>query len=233
MSQKLEISIFLPKMGTNPRKRESEEDRMIAIIDYKAGNLTSVANALSSLGVENTITADKDEILRAERVIFPGVGAAASAMENLRSHQLDQVLHQVMNQGTPLLGICLGTQIILDFSEEDGGTDCVGLIPGKAVKFTKEDGIKIPHMGWNQVDYNGDHPVFAGIPTGSNFYFVHSYYPAPEKAENALATTCFGSQTFVSVLQKDNVISTQFHPEKSGDIGLQLLKNFSEWEGTC
>ncbi len=201
---------------------------MIAIVDYKAGNLTSVANAFDFLGIENAVTSDPETILRADKVVFPGVGAAKSAMENLRSAGLVETLKRVVELGKPMLGICLGSQIVLDSSEEDGGVECLGLIPGKAVRFASEPGLAIPQMGWNQVKTAGTpHYVFDGIPDGTNFYFVHSYYPSPANPEHAIAKTTYGSQTFACALCAGNLVVTQFHPEKSGEAGLRLLKNFA------
>jgi glutamine amidotransferase len=202
---------------------------MLTIVDYGGGNLTSVFNAFASMGVKTKITADPEEILQASRIVFPGVGAAGASMEVLRDRKLDQAFVEAVNKGIPTLGICVGCQIILETSEENGGTDCLKLIPGKAKKFHQEDGMKIPHMGWNQVHFNADHSVLKGIETGSDFYFVHSYHPVVENSVS-LATTEYGSQTFASILVKDNLIATQFHAEKSGRVGLQLLKNFSTWE---
>lgn len=203
---------------------------MIAILDYKAGNLTSVSNALTSLGIENVVTHDPEVIRKAERIIFPGVGAAGSAMDNLHQSGMDKIIHEQVESGKPFLGICLGTQIILSASDEDDGTLCLDVIRGKAVKFEKEDDIKIPHMGWNAVNYLQEHPIFDGIPSGRLFYFVHSYYPDPMLADNRLAETTYGTQTFASALIKGNLVSTQFHPEKSGEVGLKLLSNFAKWE---
>ena len=201
---------------------------MIAIVDYRAGNLTSVANTFDFLGIENAVTSDPETILRADKVVFPGVGAAKSAMENLRSAGLVETLKRVVELGKPMLGICLGSQIVLDSSEEDGGVECLGLIPGKAVRFASEPGLAIPQMGWNQVKTAGTpHYVFDGIPDGTNFYFVHSYYPSPANPEHAIAKTTYGSQTFACALCAGNLVVTQFHPEKSGEAGLRLLKNFA------
>ena len=201
---------------------------MIAIVDDRAGNLTSVANAFDFLGIENAVTSDPETILRADKVVFPGVGAAKSAMENLRSAGLVETLKRVVELGKPMLGICLGSQIVLDSSEEDGGVECLGLIPGKAVRFASEPGLAIPQMGWNQVKTAGTpHYVFDGIPDGTNFYFVHSYYPSPANPEHAIAKTTYGSQTFACALCAGNLVVTQFHPEKSGEAGLRLLKNFA------
>jgi len=202
---------------------------MIAIIDYRAGNLKSVERALKHLGLACRITADAKEILAAERVIFPGVGAAGLAMETIRDHGLDDAIHAVIERGMPFMGICLGTQIILERSEEDGGTDCLGVIPGTVRRFP-EMGLKIPHMGWNSLSPRKDHPLLAGIDQGAQFYFVHSYYPEPRDAGAIAATTTYGI-TFASVLTSGNVFATQFHPEKSGEPGLRILENFSRWDG--
>jgi len=203
---------------------------MIAIIDYKAGNLTSVKLAFETLGVKAQITSDPKIIKKAERVVFPGVGAASAAMRNLRDLNLIPVIQNVIADKMPFLGICLGTQIILDHSEEDGGVETLGLIPGNVVRFTpanRQD--KVPHMGWNRVQATQQHPVLTGIPNHSEFYFVHSYYPVPSKAQYTFAETNYADATFAAALGHDNVFATQFHPEKSGRIGLQLLQNFLNW----
>lgn len=203
---------------------------MIHIVDYGAGNLTSVYNALAKVGVDSVITQDADLIAQADRVIFPGVGAAGSSMENIRRYGLDQALKTVVSQGKPVLGICVGSQVILESSEEDGGVSCLGFIPGQAKRFQSQPGVKIPHMGWNKVNYLREHPIFDGIQDGSEFYYVHSYYPAPQSESDALATSSYAGVDFHCVLNKGNLISTQFHTEKSGEPGLRLLKNFSTWK---
>lgn len=202
---------------------------MIIIIDYEAGNLTSVARALRHIGVECTITRDHHAIRSAERVIFPGVGAAGEAMGIIRREGLDTVIREVVAAGTPFLGICLGAQIILGKSEEDNGTTCLGVIPGTATRFQGSD-IKIPHMGWNNITVTRPHPVLAGVDPEAQFYFVHSYYPAPAKEEDVIATTGYGIP-FASVIGHGNVIASQFHPEKSGRSGLRILENFCAWDG--
>ena len=207
---------------------------MIAIVDYKAGNLTSVRLALEHLGVPAVITQDPKAIRSAERVIFPGVGAAKAAMENLKGLGLVEPLRAVVSKGTPFLGICLGTQVIFEHSEEDGGTDCIGLIPGNVPRFRPSDPLcKIPQMGWNTVQVKRPHPLFRGIEDESEFYFVHSYYPAPADSSYVVGATQYADVEFASVVGKGNHFATQFHPERSGRIGLRLLKNFSEWDGTC
>ena len=203
---------------------------MIAIVDYKAGNLTSVQLACRALGCEAVVTSDPQQILAAERVIFPGVGAAGAAMKHLTSMRLVQVLHDVASRGTPFMGICLGTQILLEFSEEDGGTPTLGLLPGRVPRFQPTDRRdKVPQIGWNQVRKVRNHPLLEGIDDDSEFYFVHSYYPAPATPELTIGTTDYAGITFTSMLGRANVVATQFHPEKSGRIGLKLLNNFLTW----
>jgi len=203
---------------------------MIAIIDYKAGNLTSVKLAFEALGANTAITSDPDVIRRAERVVFPGVGAAASAMQNLIELGLIPTIKEVVQNQTPFLGICLGTQIILDHSEEDGGVHTLGLIPGNVIRFQPENlRDKVPHMGWNRVQKTQNHPLLANIPDQSEFYFVHSYYPAPHSPDDSFAETSYAGATFSAALGHNNIFATQFHPEKSGRIGLQLLENFIQW----
>jgi len=207
---------------------------VIAIVDYNAGNLTSVLLALEHLGVEAKITQDSGEIARAERVIFPGVGAAKSAMFNINALGLAETLNTVVKRGTPFLGICLGTQIIFERSAEDNGVDCIGLIPGKVRRFKPADRMcKIPQIGWNTVMFKREHPLFAGIEDESEFYFVHSYYCAPSDDSYVVGATEYAGVEFASAVGKGNLFATQFHPERSGRIGMQLLKNFSEWDGKC
>lgn len=201
---------------------------MISIIDYKAGNLTSVERALKHLGVPCKITDRPEEIISSKGVIFPGVGAAGKAMEVIRSQNLDQVIYDVQAENIPFLGICLGAQIILDKSEEDNAI-CLKMIHGVAKRFS-DIRLKIPHMGWNDISMVRDHPILEGINPKAQFYFVHSFYPDPEKYEDIVATTHYGI-TFASIICRGNVVATQFHPEKSGRYGLHILKNFSEWDG--
>ncbi|MEA2038386.1 MAG: imidazole glycerol phosphate synthase subunit HisH [Thermodesulfobacteriota bacterium] len=201
---------------------------MISIINYKAGNLKSVERALRHLNMPCRITAEYKEIISSERVVFPGVGSAGKAMEVLRSQGLDQLIHDIIDRNIPFLGICLGAQIILGKSDEDN-TSCLDIIPGSAKRFP-DMGIKIPHMGWNHISPAQDHPVLKGIDSDAQFYFVHSFYPQPKNSTDIIATTDYGIK-FASVIGRKNVIAMQFHPEKSGRQGLQLLKNFCEWDG--
>jgi len=204
---------------------------VIAIIDYRAGNLTSVRLAFEALGVDAEITGVPAGILDAERVVFPGVGAAGAAMANLRDLDLIDPIRAVVARGTPFLGICVGTQIALGHSDEDGGVDCLGLLPGNVKRFAPSSPYdKVPQMGWNAVKQKAPHPIFAGIEDGSEFYFVHSYYPAPSSANLVIGQTEYADVRFSSVLARGSLVATQFHPEKSGRVGLKLLNNFVEWE---
>ncbi|MCD6584563.1 MAG: imidazole glycerol phosphate synthase subunit HisH [Desulfobacteraceae bacterium] len=207
---------------------------MIAIIDYDAGNLTSVSRALFHINVENVITKDIKLIDSAQRIIFPGVGAAGSAMQSLIRLGLDDVIRRAIGSGKPVLGICLGTQIILQNSQENQAK-CLGIIDGSVRAFSdifaskKIKGLKIPHMGWNRIALKTDHPVFAGLKENDEFYFVHGYYPLPDNMSQVIATTDYGIN-FPSIIGMNNLVATQFHPEKSGNPGLTILKNFSKWE---
>ena len=209
---------------------------MIAIIDYKAGNLTSVKRALASLGWDSVITADYSEVVNAERIIFPGVGAAGQAMADLKRLGLDRALLASFQRGKPVLGICLGTQIIMTASEENH-TACLGLIRGDVRRFREDlvdkEGrrLKVPHMGWNSVTLRAKHPLFEGVNPESEFYFVHAYYPVPEGQEVVLGETDYGIR-FASVLHLRNLFAVQFHLEKSGRPGLKILSNFCRWGGT-
>ena len=207
---------------------------MIAIIDYNAGNITSVARALHNIGQDFVITDDTKMLDSASHVIFPGVGAAGEAMAYLRQKKLDIWLKASLLSGKPLMGICLGTQIILDNSEENK-TNCIGLVAGSTKRFPEHlavtrQALKIPHMGWNRVTFRRKHPVFKDIDPAAEFYFVHSYYPSPSDEMAILGTTEYGI-IFCSVLAIKNLVAVQFHPEKSGRPGLQILKNFCAWRG--
>ena len=206
---------------------------MIAIIDYDAGNLTSVARAVSHLGMSCVITQAADEIRGADRIIFPGVGAAGAAMESLKRSGLDALIKDELSRGKPILGICLGTQIILTHSEEND-TPCLGILDGTVRAFRPDnqsiDGqkLKIPHMGWNGIRIDRPHPLLSEVGTDDEFYFVHSYYPEPENSESVIAVTDYGLP-FASILGFKNLFATQFHLEKSGPPGLKILENFCKW----
>jgi glutamine amidotransferase len=197
----------------------------IAILDYQAGNLTSVQQALSHLGHPSQVTSDAAELARADKVIFPGVGAAGSCMANLRKAGLDCALRTIVRSGTPLLCICVGMQLLFDRSEEDGGVDCLGVLPGTVRRFRPDDAtIKVPHMGWNPVLLAPD-PLWDGIATGTAFYFVHSYYCDPAAQVAQIATSDHGIP-FCAGVRRGALAAVQFHPEKSGPAGLRLLDNF-------
>jgi imidazole glycerol-phosphate synthase subunit HisH len=202
---------------------------VIAIIDYKAGNLTSVVRSFKALGVDGTLTRDPVSVAQAARIVFPGVGAAGKAMATLRELGLDQALREAFARGVPILGICLGAQIILEGSEENHAS-CLGLLPGRTRALPRQPGLKIPHMGWNQVRFLRPHPVFEGLPEAAEYYFVHSYYPAPATAAMVLGETEHGI-AFPSAIGTRNLVATQFHPEKSGRFGLKILENFLAWDG--
>lgn len=215
--------------------------KTIAVIDYGMGNLHSAAKALEHVAPNDRVivTHNKEEILAADRVVFPGVGAIRDCMAEIRRLELDKVIEEVANT-RPLLAVCVGMQCLMDSSEENNGVECLSLLPGR-VKFFGEnvqgenrDGIKerlkVPHMGWNQVVQKMDHPVWHGIPDLARFYFVHSYYVALDNKALCAGETDYGS-TFVSSIAKQNIFAVQFHPEKSQQHGLQLLKNFVQWDG--
>jgi glutamine amidotransferase len=207
---------------------------MIAIIDYDAGNLASVSRAVSHLGMPNLITRAANEIKSAQRIIFPGVGAAGAAMESLKRSGLDKIIKEEFARGKPILGICLGTQIILTHSEEND-TPCLGILQGTVRAFAPQnrskDGqkLKIPHMGWNGIKIEKSHPLLSGVGADDEFYFVHSYYPEPENAASVTAVTDYGI-SFASIVGFNNLFATQFHLEKSGRPGLKILENFCKWK---
>jgi glutamine amidotransferase len=196
---------------------------MIAIIDYGAGNLRSVANAVSSLGYHPVITGDPATVLRAEAVILPGVGAAGDTMKNLVKAGLAEAVRQLIDADRYLFAVCVGMQVLFDYAEEGGGHHCLGVFPGTVRRLPP--GLKVPHMGWNQVKQSSKCALFEGIPDRANFYFVHSYYPDPADASVVAGTTEYGV-SFCSVAVRHNLVATQFHPEKSGENGLRMYQNF-------
>lgn len=196
---------------------------MIVIIDYGAGNLRSVANAIAKLGYRSRITNNPDDVLRANAAILPGVGAAADTMRSLVETGMSQVIHQLISEERPLFAICMGMQVMLQATEEGGWHECLGVVPGIVRKLSTED--KIPHMGWNQVKQRIVHPIFEAIPDEASFYFVHSYYADPDDTSVVAGTTDYG-MSFCSVMIKGNLVATQFHPEKSGEHGLRMYANF-------
>lgn len=200
---------------------------MIAVIDYDAGNIKSVEKALDFLGQEADVTGEKEKILAADRVILPGVGAFGDAMENLRSRGLDQVIYEVIRRGTPFLGICLGLQLLFERSDEAPGVEGLGVLKGEILRIPESDGLKIPHMGWNSLHLQNNGRLFRGVEENAYVYFVHSYYLKAADESIVKASTEYGTHIHASV-EKDNVFACQFHPEKSSDVGLKILKNFIE-----
>lgn len=200
---------------------------MIAIIDYDAGNLKSVEKALTALGEKPVVSRDKETILSADKVILPGVGSFGDAMEKLRQYGLVDVIHQVADQGTPFLGICLGLQLFFESSEECRGVRGLSLLPGKIVKFPDAPGLKVPHMGWNCLDIKPGAKLFKGIESGAYVYFVHSYYLEAGEESDVAASADYGVRFGASV-ERGNLFACQFHPEKSSDTGLKILRNFIE-----
>jgi len=211
----------------------------IVVIDYGMGNLHSVASALEHVApnAEVVISADPEVVRSADRVVFPGVGAIRDCVAAIRETGVDAVVAEFMATGKPLLAICVGMQALLEHSEENQGVNCLGLLEGKVRFFGAKlhdatgQHLKVPHMGWNQVQQHSAHPLWQGIEQGSRFYFVHSFYVKRESvSSDAIAASCDYSKEFVAALSKDNVFAVQFHPEKSHTAGLQLLRNFSEWD---
>ena len=200
---------------------------MIAVIDYDAGNIRSVEKALLSLGQEVHITGDAQEILRADKVILPGVGAFGDAMENIRSRNLEPVIRKVAEKGIPFLGICLGLQLLFERSEEAPGVKGLGLLKGEILRIPEAPGMKIPHMGWNSLHLEHDGRLFRGVEEQAYVYFVHSYYLKAEEEDIVKASTEYCTHIHASV-EKGNVLACQFHPEKSSGVGLRILKNFVE-----
>ncbi|MBQ2987401.1 MAG: imidazole glycerol phosphate synthase subunit HisH [Tyzzerella sp.] len=202
---------------------------MIAIIDYDAGNIKSVEKALQKLNAEVVITKDANEILNADKVILPGVGAFGDAMANLRKYGLDKVIHQVVEKGTPFLGICLGLQLLFERSDETPGAIGLGILEGEVLRIPDKDNLKIPHMGWNSLHLQNQGRLFKGLSEQSYVYFVHSYYLKAKDEKIVKATTNYSVNIHASV-EKGNVFACQFHPEKSSEVGLQILRNFVELE---
>ena len=199
----------------------------VVVVDYGAGNLRSVARAIAHVHEAPVVSADPADIAVAGAVVLPGVGAAADTMSNLESRGLVEPVLRYIEQGRPFLGVCMGLQALFDWSEEGDGQRCLGVFPGEVRRFPAAT-LKVPHMGWNTVDWLREHPIADGIASGSSFYFVHSFYPVVADPALALGQTEYGLP-FPSVVARDNVVATQFHPEKSGEHGLRLYANFIRW----
>ncbi len=205
---------------------------MIGIIDYGMGNLGSVTNALDHLGLEAEIVDSPSRLSVYDHFILPGVGSFGIAMRSLDASGWSDALRNKVADGIPFLGICLGMQLIFDIGEEYGTTAGLGLIPGRVVPLNPSPSFRVPHVGWNGLSYPGRHPIFQGVKEHIDFYFVHSYQCVPALDENVLARCDYGGE-FVAAVGKANVVGVQFHPEKSQDMGLKILENFAEWDGTC
>ena len=195
---------------------------MIGIIDYGAGNLYSVEKAVKLLNFPTKIIAEPRDFIGIDKIIFPGVGSAGKTMEIIRAHGLDHKIKEAIKEGIPFLGICLGMQLLMEYSKEND-TYCLSIFEGAVHPF--QNSVKVPHMGWNEVHQKSKHPIFKNIPDTSDFYFVHSFYVQPKNETDTFGTTNYG-QNFCSVIGKDNVIGVQFHPEKSAEAGLAIIENF-------
>lgn len=200
---------------------------MIAIIDYDAGNIKSVEKALRRLGQDVKVTRDREEILHADKVILPGVGSFGDAMEKLVNYGLKDVIYEVVDKNIPFLGICLGMQLLFERSDETPGVEGLGILKGEILRIPETFGLKIPHMGWNSLNFHGNGKLFKGLPSEPYVYFVHSYYLKAEEEEIVTATAEYSTCIHASV-EKGQVFGCQFHPEKSSDIGIQILQNFVE-----
>ena len=199
---------------------------MIAVVDYGAGNLCSVVNAISKLGYKSEVTSNPKDVLHADAVVFPGVGAAGDTMRELTKLGMSEALTQLISDDRPLFAICVGIQVLFSGTDEGGGHKCLDIIPGNVRRFPSSN-LKIPHIGWNQVKQSIKHPIFNGIPDEANFYFVHSYFGEPNDNSVIAGITEYG-MPFCSMVVKGNLVATQFHPEKSGEYGLKMYSNFLE-----
>ena len=202
---------------------------MIAIIDYDAGNIKSVEKALEYLGQETVVTNDSKLIKSADKVVLPGVGSFGDAMERLNKYGLTDTIREVADMGKPFLGICLGLQLLFDSSEESPGVEGLGILPGKIIRFPEDKGFKIPQIGWNNLEINPKARLFKGLPENPYVYFVHSYYLKAKNPDDVAASTFYSTQIHASV-ERGNVFACQFHPEKSSEVGLKILKNFIDLE---
>lgn len=220
-------------MGVAAESPITVSNQSVTILDYGAGNLTSVRLACERFGVAPVMATCAEEALPAGSIIFPGDGSAGSAMEQVRSRGYDRLLEKAVADGRPVLGICIGMQLLFDWSDEDGGVPALGLLPGRVRRFDfpNHPELKIPEMGWNAVHFDETHPLFRGIPQDTPFYFVHSYYCAPDSSPLVLGTTEYGGMEFCSAAIRGSLAATQFHPERSGEFGLRLFRNFLEWDG--
>jgi glutamine amidotransferase len=203
----------------------------IVVVDYDAGNLRSVQRAMEHVGLQPRVTSDPRDVDAAAALILPGVGSAQDCMRKLRERGLVDPLRAYAASGRPFLGVCVGLQLLFDASEEGGGVDCLGILPGLVRRFPAEPDLKVPQIGWNAVRFARAHPLLDAVPDGSYFYFVHSYYAAPARPEATIGAADYGVE-FAAIVAQDNVVATQFHPEKSADRGLQLYANFGRIAAT-
>ncbi len=203
---------------------------MITIVDYQMGNLRSVQKGLEKVGASAQVTSDPDQVRGASKIVLPGVGAFEDAMAELTKRDLIEPMKEAIEQGTPFLGICLGLQLLFDLSHEGGEFPGMGVLAGEVLRFSPQPGVKVPHMGWNQVQVRQPAPLLEGIEDGTHFYFVHSYYVAPQDPD-LVALECDYHQQFCAMAWKNNLFATQFHPEKSQAAGLRLLANFDQYSG--
>lgn len=201
--------------------------KQIAIIDYDAGNLGNVIRAAKRAGLSVSVTRNPEEIRAASALILPGVGAMEDAMNHLSAYGLDKILKEETEKGKKLVGICLGMQALYEVSEEGGNIPALGLLPGRIARFPKGD-LKVPHMGWNELRIHRPHPVLEGLPPRAHVYFVHSFYKTPGDSEDVIASADYGV-TVPAVVGRDNILGFQFHPEKSGDVGLRIWENLAHW----
>lgn len=199
---------------------------MITIVDYGMGNLRSVSRAFENQGFEVQVTSEMDKIYDASGLVLPGVGHFGACVRNLQKLRLTDAIDNHIKEGKPFLGICLGLQILFEQSDESPGYPGLGVLGGKVSRFPRSRNLKVPHMGWNQIHFDSDSPILSGIPDGSWFYFVHSYYVEPSESEVNMITSDYGV-TFTAAVERDNIFACQFHPEKSSDLGLRMLKNFA------
>ncbi len=204
----------------------------IVVVDYDAGNLRSVQRALEAMGQRPLVTSDPRAVERAEALVLPGVGSAQDCMRKLVARALTEPLKDYAASGRPFLGVCVGLQLLFDGSEEGGGVECLGILPGMVRRFQNQDGLKVPQIGWNSVTLKYDHPLLDGIPGGTYFYFVHSYYADPADAAVTIGQAEYGVD-FAAIVASENVVATQFHPEKSADMGLRIYRNFGRIAARC
>ena len=214
-----------------PPPEPAAQGPLITVVDFDAGNLHSVDRALRAVGQRTLLTSDPRDVERAQALVLPGVGSAQDCMRKLGARGLIQPLKEYAPSGRPFLGVCVGLQLLFDGSEEGGGVECLGIVPGMVRRFPNKAGLKVPQIGWNAVSFRGHHPLLRDIPDGSYFYFVHSYYADPADPEITIGSAEYGVD-FAAIVSRNNVLATQFHPEKSADFGLRIYANFGRIAAT-